>query len=64
MNLWRTDGSESNQSSNASGASDGSGSKGWIKDKLNERWIREQAIGQGVLEGAMDDKRDGSGSKR
>ena len=62
--FWRTDGSQSNQSSNGSGASDGSGSKGWIKDKFNERWIREQAIGQGALEGAMDDTRDGSGSKR
>jgi len=30
----------------------------------NERWVREQDMGQGALEGAMDDTRDGSESKR
>ena len=37
----RCDGSGSNNWSDG-WSCNGSGSKGWIKDKSNERWIREQ----------------------
>jgi len=41
----RCDGSGSNDSSDG-WSCNGSGSKGWIEDKSNERWIRKQAMDQ------------------
>ena len=53
----RCDGSGSNDSSDG-WSCNGSGSKGWIEDKSNERWIRERWILQAMNQGASD----GSGS--
>ena len=56
------------------GESNGSGSKLWIGEQTNERWIMVQEIGEGVMEGEMvgirwmdqevNRRSDGSGSKR